>query len=85
MLQLINLGDLLLTTWINIEGEDIYTVTYLPYHKMALRGIKVVEMMGLAPGPFCGTILADFGATVTVVQKVSKSVSFYLTVPKTVR
>ena len=37
---------------------------------MALKGIKVIEMLGLAPGPFCGTILADFGATVTVVQKV---------------
>lgn len=37
---------------------------------MALKGIKVIEMMGLAPGPFCGTILADFGASVTVVQKV---------------
>ncbi|XP_072936885.1 alpha-methylacyl-CoA racemase [Epargyreus clarus] len=36
---------------------------------MSLKGIKVVEMMGLAPGPFCGAILADFGATVTVVQK----------------
>ena len=39
--------------------------------KMALKGIRVVEMMGLAPGPLCGTLLADFGATVTVVQKVS--------------
>lgn len=37
---------------------------------MALRGIKVIEMMGLAPGPLCGTILADFGANVTVIQKV---------------
>ncbi|OWR50621.1 alpha-methylacyl-CoA racemase like protein [Danaus plexippus plexippus] len=37
---------------------------------MALNGIKVVEMLGLAPGPFCGTVLADFGATVTVVQKI---------------
>ncbi|KAM3964743.1 alpha-methylacyl-CoA racemase [Aphomia sociella] len=40
---------------------------------MALKGIKVVEMMGLAPGPFCGTILADFGASVTVVQKIEPS------------
>ncbi|XP_068621105.1 alpha-methylacyl-CoA racemase [Battus philenor] len=36
---------------------------------MALKGLKVIEMIGLAPGPFCGTILADFGATVTVIQK----------------
>ncbi|CAG4998253.1 unnamed protein product [Parnassius apollo] len=27
--------------------------------------------MGLAPGPFCGSVLADFGATVTVIQKIS--------------
>ncbi|XP_045785931.1 alpha-methylacyl-CoA racemase [Maniola jurtina] len=40
---------------------------------MALRGIKVVEMLGLAPGPFCGAILADFGASVTVVQKIDAS------------
>ncbi|CAK1550083.1 unnamed protein product [Leptosia nina] len=36
---------------------------------MALKGVKVIEMIGLAPGPVCGTILADFGATVTVVHK----------------
>ncbi|PZC77237.1 hypothetical protein B5X24_HaOG203554 [Helicoverpa armigera] len=40
---------------------------------MALKGIRVVEMMGLAPGPLCGTILADFGASVTVVQKMNPS------------
>lgn len=37
---------------------------------MALKGVKVLEIMGLAPGPLCGTILADFGASVTVIQKV---------------
>lgn len=37
---------------------------------MALKGIKVVEFMGLAPGPLCGTILADFGASVTVIQRI---------------
>lgn len=37
---------------------------------MALKGIKVIEFMGLAPGPLCGTILADFGASVTVIQRV---------------
>lgn len=37
---------------------------------MALRGIKVIEMAGLAPVPMCGMILADFGAQVTKIDKV---------------
>jgi len=36
---------------------------------MALQGIKVVEFAGLAPGPFCGMILADFGAEVVRIDK----------------
>lgn len=39
---------------------------------MALRGIKVIEMAGLAPGPFCGLILSDFGADVIRVDKVDR-------------
>uniref|UniRef100_A0AC35GGS9 Uncharacterized protein n=1 Tax=Panagrolaimus sp. PS1159 TaxID=55785 RepID=A0AC35GGS9_9BILA len=35
----------------------------------ALNGIKVIELAGLAPVPFCGQILADFGASVTLVSK----------------
>lgn len=38
---------------------------------MALRGVRVVEMAGLAPGPFCGMVLADFSASVIRVDKVS--------------
>jgi Predicted acyl-CoA transferases/carnitine dehydratase len=38
---------------------------------MALKGVRVVEMAGLAPAPFCGMILADFGASVIRVDKVS--------------
>lgn len=38
---------------------------------MPLKGIKVVELAGLAPGPFCGMILADFGASVIRIDKVS--------------
>ena len=34
-----------------------------------LRGVRVVELAGLAPSPFCGLILADFGAAVTVVSR----------------
>ncbi|XP_036148787.1 alpha-methylacyl-CoA racemase isoform X1 [Monomorium pharaonis] len=37
---------------------------------MALKGIKVLELAGLAPGPFCGMILADFGASVIRVDKI---------------
>ncbi|XP_076465165.1 alpha-methylacyl-CoA racemase-like [Babylonia areolata] len=36
---------------------------------MALKGIRVVEMAGLAPAPFCGMILADFGARVIRVDR----------------
>ncbi|XP_046386621.1 alpha-methylacyl-CoA racemase [Ischnura elegans] len=40
---------------------------------MALKGIRVVELSGLAPAPFCGMLLADFGATVTRVDKVGSN------------
>ncbi|XP_059148346.1 alpha-methylacyl-CoA racemase-like [Physella acuta] len=36
---------------------------------MALRGIKVIEMAGLAPVPFCGMILSDFGARVIRIDR----------------
>jgi alpha-methylacyl-CoA racemase len=35
----------------------------------ALEGIKVIEMAGLAPAPYCGLILADFGADVVRVDR----------------
>lgn len=37
---------------------------------MALNGIRVIELAGLAPVPMCGMILSDFGATVTRIDKV---------------
>ncbi|XP_063067305.1 alpha-methylacyl-CoA racemase [Engraulis encrasicolus] len=36
---------------------------------MALAGVRVIELAGLAPAPFCGMILADFGAKVIRVDK----------------
>lgn len=36
---------------------------------MALAGIRVIELAGLAPAPFCGMILADFGAKVIRVDR----------------
>ncbi|XP_068150764.1 alpha-methylacyl-CoA racemase [Drosophila tropicalis] len=37
---------------------------------MPLKGIKVLEFVGLAPGPLCGKILSDFGASVTRIDRV---------------
>jgi len=36
-----------------------------------LSGIKIIEMAGLAPAPYCGMILADFGADVIIVDRLS--------------
>lgn len=42
---------------------------------MALKGIKVVEMAGLAPSPLCGMILSDLGASVIRVDRTGASFS----------
>lgn len=34
-----------------------------------LNGLRVVELAGLGPGPFCGMLLADLGATVLRVDR----------------
>ena len=41
---------------------------------MALRGTIVLELGGLAPTPFCGKILRDFGAE--VIHIASKETAF---------
>jgi alpha-methylacyl-CoA racemase len=35
-----------------------------------LSGLKVVELVGLGPGPFCGMLLADLGAEVLCVDRI---------------
>ena len=37
---------------------------------MPLKGIKILELAGLAPAPFCGMILTEFGASVIKIDKV---------------
>ena len=44
--------------------------------KMALKGIKVIELAGLAPSPFCGMILADYGASVIRVDKIGAGLNY---------
>ena len=34
-----------------------------------LTGIRVVEFEGIGPGPLAGRMLADMGATVTVIAR----------------
>uniref|UniRef100_A0A7I4YN00 Alpha-methylacyl-CoA racemase n=1 Tax=Haemonchus contortus TaxID=6289 RepID=A0A7I4YN00_HAECO len=38
-------------------------------NRTLLHGVRVIELAGLAPVPHCGMVLADFGATVTVIDK----------------
>ncbi|XP_034403431.1 alpha-methylacyl-CoA racemase [Cyclopterus lumpus] len=42
---------------------------------MALSGVRVIELAGLAPAPFCGMILADFGAKVIRVDRTKVAMS----------
>ena len=34
-----------------------------------LKGIKIIEMAGIGPGPFAGMLLADMGAEVILVER----------------
>ena len=43
---------------------------FLWINMASLHGIKVLELSGLAPVPFAGMILADFGASVTRIDRV---------------
>ncbi len=37
-----------------------------------LSGVKIVEMVGIGPGPFCGMMLADMGADVIRVDRAER-------------
>ena len=38
-----------------------------------LQGIRVLEMAGIGPGPFCGMMLADMGAEVIRVDRAARA------------
>ena len=38
-----------------------------------LHGVKIVEIAGIGPGPFCGMLLADMGAHVIRVARAGAS------------
>ena len=49
-----------------------------------LDGIKVIEMAGLAPSPFCGMVLSDFGAQVVVVDRLHAEADNPLRLPENI-
>ena len=46
---------------------------------MALRGINVIELAGMAPSPFCGMILSDYGASVIRVDRIGSGINYDVT------
>ncbi len=36
-----------------------------------LKGLKIIEMAGIGPGPFCGMVLADLGAEIIRIDRAS--------------
>ncbi|GAV01870.1 hypothetical protein RvY_12510-2 [Ramazzottius varieornatus] len=44
---------------------------------MPLRGLQVLELAGLAPAPFCGMVLSDFGASVIRMDRL-KTKTFHI-------
>ncbi len=38
----------------------------------ALDGVRIVEIAGIGPGPFCGMLLADMGAEVILIERAGK-------------
>ena len=40
-----------------------------------LKGVKVVELGGIGPGPFCGMLLGDMGADVIIIDRRSEPVA----------
>lgn len=43
--------------------------------RLLLKGVTVVELAGLAPGPLCGQMLADYGARVIRVDRPSAAIN----------
>jgi alpha-methylacyl-CoA racemase len=41
-----------------------------------LQGIRIIELAGIGPGPFCGMLLADLGAEVVLVDRKGGALPF---------
>ena len=41
-----------------------------------LAGVRIIELVGIGPAPFCGMLLADLGADVVLVDRKGGSLPF---------
>lgn len=55
-------------SWIH-DGPSLRWIGSLDIMTGPLEGIRVVELAGIGPGPFCGMMLADAGADVVLVER----------------
>ena len=46
---------------------------------MALKGVKVIELAGMAPSPLCGMMLSDYGASVIRVDRTGPGIQYDVT------
>ena len=55
-----------------ILAQHYNPASFLQESKMGpLTGLRVVELQGIGPGPFCGMMLADMGAELIRVDRSS--------------
>ncbi len=46
-----------------------------------LAGVRIVEMAGIGPVPFCGMLLADLGAEIVILDRPSRGAAHDITAP----
>jgi len=52
-------------------GNDRRTAGHAPHPMGPLTGVKIIELAGIGPAPFCGMLLADLGADVLRIDRKS--------------
>ncbi len=57
------------------ESPQMPAEPSMPFKSGPLRGLRVIEIAGIGPGPFCGMMLADLGAEVVRVDRPGHRVS----------
>lgn len=62
-------GSIQVAKLVNHDTNDVASPQSTMNHSRPLEGIRVLEFAGLAPGPFAGMFLADFGADIVRVDR----------------